>query len=133
MLTIYETAIKAQADKCQPRHRLEAELELRIAAALVKSALDAGYAITVDDGDEDVIKRERDPAAIMNALFSTGRTRLYLHRPEVSVGGVPKTWHAKPFAWVKLIWGNGPDVISDYTLNVESLMTEPNAIAERYR
>jgi hypothetical protein len=35
------------------------------------------------------------------------------------------------FGWVKFIYGNtGPDVINDYTTNLEPLMKKPQALAD---
>lgn len=89
--------------------RSRQKIEVRIAAALVDSALTADYSVRVDNG-EDETPHFTDKKSILAAMFLTDDDTLWLMRnAEVS--------------WVKLVYGNdGWDVISDYTVDLEPLM-----------
>ena len=93
--------------------KLRIELEKKIAAAVAEGLIGAGYLITVNDGEEDVLFDSKDPAAIAAAMMSTDEDYFYVSK-EPSAG---KTW----FGWVRFIYGNdGYDVVSDYTVNLEN-------------
>lgn len=96
-------------------------VEREIATALVDSALAAGYTVTVFNGEEDVLKQSSSQTDILAAMFSTDDDRLFLWRDGQQVG------------WVLFIYGNdGPDVISDYTTNLEHIMAEANLVSAKY-
>lgn len=71
--------------------------ERRIATALVDGLLSAGYALSIDDGEEITVRDSTDRAAILAALGSTDQ--------DIIRSGSH---------WVLLIWGNGEDLVSDY-------------------
>jgi hypothetical protein len=103
--------------------KMRQEVERKIAAALIDSALKAGYTITVNDGEEDVLKRSASADAILKAMFTTDEDRLYLHAQNAKA----------TFGWVLFIYGNdGWDVISDYTTNLEPIMGAANKLADYY-
>ena len=81
----------------------EMDIEMKIATQIVDDALAAGYALSVQDGEEITVTRSKDRAEILGALRTTDHDRLFIHGD----GG----W---PSCWVMLIWGNDVDVISDY-------------------
>lgn len=89
--------------------------EKLIVGKLVCDLLAAGFALTVDDGEEKTIKRSTDAAAIFKALSSTEMDRLYVSKGAVNYDG-----------WVLLVWGNDTDVISDYTTNLQAIMEPVN-------
>jgi hypothetical protein len=78
--------------------------ESRIAARLVDDALRAGYSVSVYDGEAWPLKRSTDRAAILDALASTDLDTLKFRD---SAGEFK--------AWVTLIWGNGCDLLSDWS------------------
>jgi hypothetical protein len=81
--------------------------ERKIAKALVRRALAAGYSITVHDGEEVALKTSQDEKAIFAAMNSTDSDTLIFFRGGQRVGNV----------W--LIWGNEDDVVSDWSDNAE--------------
>ena len=89
--------------------------ERKVARRLIKAALAAGYALSVDDGEEITVSRASKLKTIEDALCTTGEDTLRLHAadPSKTVG-----WHnAGSFT---LIWGNaddGSELIADYTDN----------------
>jgi hypothetical protein len=94
-----------------------------IVKRLVKDTLAAGYVISVNDGEEFTVKRSADETEILTALHTTDEDYLHIRKPgEKSRVG-----------WVRLIWGNDADVISDYTDNprIISLLEGANALAEK--
>lgn len=100
-------------------HRLE--IERHIGNAIVKEALDAGYAISINNG-EDETEPMRDATAITKALRLTDDERLYLW----------ETGATHAFAWVYLVYGNdGWDVVNDYTTNIEQMMKGISQLADR--
>lgn len=85
----------------------EIKIEKDICAKLLTELLDAGYSLGVYDGEATVIKNSRNMTDLMDAVFSTDEDILLVYRDDKKVG------------WVHLIWGNGTDIISDYSKNVD--------------
>lgn len=84
--------------------------EARVARKLVKAALDAGYLISVNDGEEWTVKRSSSHPAVVDALATTGEDRLLMRLP-VSGDVVGSFW---------LIYGNDPsgeELIADHSDN----------------
>jgi len=97
------------------------EIERKIALAFIDDAIKAGYSITVNDGESKPIQKSTDRKAILDAMFSVGEEHLILYRDDVKAG------------WVQFVCGSsGWDVISDYSTNLEPLMTNANKISEKY-
>ena len=102
--------------------KLEQELEKRICRRAVKCLLDAGYDVGVNDGGETVLERSTNTRKIYAAMYSTDED--YLLAVDRASG--------KQIGWVRLIYGNCEDVISDYTTNLEAALKSANDYAERY-
>jgi hypothetical protein len=100
--------------------RMRQEVERKIIEALITAALGRNYEIAVNDG-ETCSKYTDNFDVIMTRMFSVDEETLMLRHPDGERG------------WVKLVYGNsGPDVISDYTTNLQPLMAEPDLIADYY-
>lgn len=99
-------------------------IEKQIAASAIADLLEAGFCITVNDGEEDVVSRSTDPADIASAMMSTDEDRLFVYmNAELS------TTYA---GWVYFVYGNdGPDVINDYTMNLDKVLQKTTELAER--
>lgn len=100
------------------------ETENRIMTKLVEAAFAAGYTISVNDGEDTILKRSSSLHDIMCNLRSTedGDTFI-IHAGDRQTD--------KPLGWVQLIYGNdGHDVISDYTTNLETLLEGVNRYAD---
>lgn len=91
--------------------------ERRIVGKLVADLLAAGLSLSVNDGEEITVKRSTDAATIFKALGSTGEDYLIVHQ----LGLTDK--------WIRLIWGNDVDVISDYQTSLEVHLAGANALA----
>ena len=84
--------------------------EARVARKLVRAALAAGYAISVNDGEAWTVKRSTREREILDALATTGEDWLRLYLP--ATGESAGTF--------QLIYGNDPDgseLIADHTDN----------------
>ena len=61
-------------------------LDEQIANALVENAVNDGFLISVNDGEETVVNRSRNIAEITKAMFSTDMDTLTLNVEERRVG-----------------------------------------------
>jgi hypothetical protein len=100
--------------------KLEIELEMRICEKAVEGLLAAGYAVSVNDGEETTVKNCTDKSIIMDAVFTTDEDYLLAYKEGEEDG------------WVRLIWGNVQDLISDYTTNLEDAFKDANDFAASY-
>ncbi len=80
------------------------DLEKQAVAEFVAIALADGYAVSVYDGEETTVTRSKDRQAIINALFTTDSDTLKLRSDD-----------GKITASFQFIYGNGVDVLSDYS------------------
>jgi hypothetical protein len=93
-------------------------IDRQIIETAIDSMIAAGYTIRVNDGEE-IVGEFNDKASILAAMFSTGEDYLIPCRANHSCG------------WVRLIYGNEPGVvISDYTTNLEEVLTAANKLAD---
>ena len=83
-------------------------IEKRIVKSIVKTALKAGYSVSVNNGgDENEISKSTDAKKILAATHQTDEEHILLHKN-------------KKTSWVFLVYGNdGYDVINDYTVDLE--------------
>lgn len=79
------------------------EQEASLARKLVTAALFSGLSISVCDGDEFPLRKSKNKESIYSAMNSTESDILWFWRDDIRLG------------CVVLIWGNGEDLISDYT------------------
>lgn len=89
--------------------------ERNVARRLIRAALNAGYTISVNDGEEMTVKRASKLKTIEDALCTTGEDTLQLYAadPSKTVG-----WFGAGRFY--LVWGNaadGSELISDHTDN----------------
>ena len=99
-------------------------IEKRIVASAIADLLEANFELTVDDGEDGVLVRSTDPEAIAAAMMLTDEDRLFAYHHAMPDGG-------KAEGWVYFVYGNdGPDVINDYTTNLEPYLAETLALAE---
>lgn len=100
--------------------KMRQEVERKIATAFVTSAIQEGYTITVDYGDGPS-KHLPTIKAVLAAMFQGDDDVLVLYK------------HGKSEAWIQFVYGNdGWDVISDYSVNLEPIMTAAKKISAHY-
>jgi hypothetical protein len=114
-----ETLTKPDLDPVAQRQAIERA----IAAAAIDGILAEGHEIDVYDGEETTLRRSRDKAAILAAMFTTDEDRLYVrHR-----------YGTRYFGWVQFIYGNeGWDVIQDNTTNLDRDLAAASALAVEF-
>lgn len=98
------------------------DIETKIAERLVDDILAAGYTITINDGEEDTVIRSSNKAEIIGALRTVEWDYINVMRRGGRVGTIC------------LIWGNGIDLVSDYSWRGEGgekIMTDLTAGANR--
>jgi hypothetical protein len=93
---------------------------------LIKSAIAAGYALSVDDGEEITVTHSRDAKALFAALQTTDEDRLHLGRPN-GRGGFTREGS------ITLVYGNSAsEVIADYSTSLDPLMNIVCEYASKY-
>lgn len=90
-------------------------IEQKIAKRVVGDLLAAGFSITVNDGEEDILESSDDPFAILHAMFGAATATddnvlVVEHRTSPRSG------------WVRFVWGNGEDCLPDYTTNLDPII-----------
>jgi hypothetical protein len=98
------------------------EVERKIASKVITDALAAGYALTIDNGgDNEEFSPTTDKDKILSEMFATDDEKLIFYKDGKCVG------------FVYFVYGNdGPDVVNDYTMNLEPIMAGANALADTY-
>jgi hypothetical protein len=91
------------------------DIERRIAGEVISEALAAGHTIDVCDGVETTVRKSCSKRAVLAAMFSTDRDILTV-----------RTGPGGRLGTILFIWGNGADVLTDW-----SDRPEINAILRR--
>lgn len=102
------------------------DVERHIAIRLVRDLLAAGLSIEVwNGGGEPELAFSRDCHEILRALGASDQDDLV-------VRGADETAARHKARWITLIYGNGADLISDYSMSMgEDLLAGATALAER--
>jgi hypothetical protein len=95
-------------------------IERIIVQRVISDLLKAGFRLGVNDGEETTLKHSKDMVAITAAMYSTDEDYLLVYRG----------FEEEHFGWVRLIYGNGRDVVSDYTTNLETDLHGANVFAD---
>ena len=112
----YEQQIKAELDNT---HKDMDTIERNKILQILKDALTAGYTISVFDGAEVCIEKSDNILEIFRSMASTGQDILTFFKGEAK-------------GCVLLIYGNGRDIISNYTDNtaIDKLLENAMNISE---
>lgn len=93
----------------QKRNDPKTATERGIVRTLIRVLIDAGYEITVDNGEDDLVSTSK--TEIFDYLCQTDNDTLSLYK----AGETPK------IVW--LVWGNDPwEVVADYSESLEDLL-----------
>lgn len=105
--------------------KIRRQVERDIATRTIRALLDAGYVLSVHDGEEEY-PMSTDPAQILRDMMQTDEDYLLVYPPLVQ----DRRGRADA-GWVRFVYGNsGYDVISDYTTNLEAILQPVNAYAD---
>ena len=89
-------------------------LKDQIIRAVIQELLDAGFLVSVNDGEETTVHRSYNADAIFEAMQTTDEDFLHVHMADEGL---------LIYGWVRFIYGNDDtEVINDYTTNLESQM-----------
>lgn len=99
-------------------------IENIIIKQFVKDVISAGFVVTVFNGIENTVSAKNDADTVMGALRDTDQETLYIH---TKCG--PK---AKFVGWVDLVYGNGHDVIGDWTTGLNDLIRGAQELSDRF-
>lgn len=93
--------------------------ERMIVGKLVTDLLAAGLKVSVwNGGDDPELADSTDAATIFAAMAASDQDELTMDNSEGYAG------------WIRLVWGNDCDIISDYSTRLEAVMAAANALAE---
>lgn len=97
-------------------------IERTIITKIITDVLALGCSISVNDGEEWVLKKSNSKKLILAALFSTDEDIMAIYDAEgVKLGTI----------W--LVYGNdGYDVISDYSVSLEDILKNATMLAESF-
>lgn len=98
---------------------LNTSIERLLSTTVARSLLDAGYTIELWNGGDEAEYCGRDLDALLAEMMATDEDVFNV----VLDDGKHITQ-----GWVRLIYGNGIDVISDYTVNLEQHMAEADRV-----
>jgi hypothetical protein len=86
-------------------------IEFKIVRETAKQLLEAGYNISVNDGEETTLERSTSLKDIMAAVMTSDEDYFITRKPDCSR------------SFVRFIYGNeGDDVINDYGVSLEPVM-----------
>lgn len=110
------------------------ELEERIVRKFVQDALAKGYLLSVSlEGGHDLAEMLTgaiDEELIMKEAFAGDECHIFVHRKGEAF---TDKGNVVSMGWVYLVLGNeGWDVISDYTVNLEGILTGALEISNQY-
>ena len=110
-------------------------VEREIAEQVIKDALAAGYVVGVYDGGEETVKGT-NVDVLSAALMTTDEDWLTIYPAGDESplgGGFERGSQTTRIGWVRLVYGNdGWDVVCDYTTNLEPIMGNATALADKY-
>ena len=95
------------------------KIERQISEKIIDDALAAGLSISIDDGEEVVLRRSTDRKAILAAMFTTDADYLHLVKDD------------KPLGSVLLVWGNGFECIADNSISINEYLVGAEKLAEK--
>lgn len=99
------------------------DIEKKIARKCVQTLLAAGYSININNGGmvEELPEPSDEFNVVVAAMFAADEDYLNLYK------------FGKHWGWVRFIYGNaGHEVISDYTTNLESVLSPVNEYADTF-
>ncbi len=93
--------------------RPRCRMELKIVNALLKAIEDNDYTVKIEEYEEE------ETPDLKKALFNLDEANLYIYKDKICKG------------WIRLVFGNdGWDLISDYSIRLESLLKPVQEVAD---
>src|SRR5690349_14818120 len=113
--------------------KMRQQIERKIVRRFINDALAAGYRLSVSlergYDIEEMVLGSTDRKQIMDLAFAGDECHIFV---VPATGPTVEDGQIISIGWVYLVFGNdGWDVISDYTTNLESLMSEALKISDK--
>ncbi|CAB4158637.1 hypothetical protein UFOVP707_16 [uncultured Caudovirales phage] len=107
-------------ESCDSSVRFRRFIEILLVRKLLDVVIEAGYVVSVDDGEDVPVRGSTDRREILDATFAVDECRLALGH------------EGKPSGSIFLVFGNsGWDSISDNSLRLEELLAPVTEYAEQ--
>ncbi len=104
--------------------RWSISIEAQIIKVTIRALLEAGFLISVYDGEETTVHESTNAATIFAAMKTTDEDYLYVWSPEG--GGLLK-------GWVRFVYGNEDiEVINGYTISLNLVMNPIMDMIDEY-
>lgn len=103
--------------------QMRQRVEKIIARRVVLDAINAGYALNINNGGDtnEMPQNSTKAKDVLAEMFATDDEHLLFYKNGKCVG------------WVYFVYGNdGYDVVSDYTTNLDEVMNGANELSNRY-
>lgn len=114
-----KAAIQKRQDQIK-RNRKRIAGEKTVVRRVVRDLLAAGYSLTVDDGEDEPVKKSTKFSEIMAALMQTDEDYLYTHK------------QGCPNSFVRFVYGNDSwEVICDHGVSLEKVLKGAQEVCER--
>jgi len=96
--------------------------EARVIRRYLKTLVDAGYELQVDDGGDNAIPWTRNAGVALDDVTAVDMALVYVRKAE-----------GERTSFLQFVRGNAPgEVLCDYGMSLEEAIAEPNAYAERW-
>lgn len=114
-------------------HHMEVEIERKIVSAVVKDLLKAGFRLSVSlergyDLDE-MLLGSTEYTKIMREAFAGDECHIFVHE---ATGELIEDGRMNDKGYIYLVFGNGPEVLSDWTTNLDSYLARAQKISDHY-
>jgi hypothetical protein len=125
-------AIVEKRYEISPEVKKRLRVERRIISRFVDDALAAGHRLSVSlergYDHEDMLLGSRDKKKIVDEAMAGDEAHIFVHAAE---GELVEKGQVVSIGWVYVVLGNdGWDVISDYSVSLESLLKGANELAD---
>ncbi len=109
-------------------------VEDQIIEGTIKAFLFRGYSLGINDGEETTVKHTRNMFKILAAMKTTDEDYLLVYSNLGIFHDTSSSRDIRDDGWVRFVYGNeGYEVINDYSVNLESVMSEVNDAIDRYQ
>lgn len=113
------------------RHRVETKIVVKLVDDILKAGYRIGVSLERGYDVEDMLMGETDKLKIMETVFAGDDCHLFVQSAK---GPLVEDGKVISEGWVYLVYGNdGYDVISDYSVKLESLVKGANELADKSR
>jgi hypothetical protein len=102
------------------------EFERKVVSIIIDDLINAGFVLELEDNRDEVYRIKDTSKETLDEIFGYGEyvafseDYIYIYKDGVQ------------FSWVKIVFGNGEYLISDYGTNIEKYLARPIAFCKEY-